>query len=166
MDGLKSGLLGYIRKSIKVVILHEEGDSDVLSDEYFLEKDREELELIRQATGHIVSAGKEQGTEKLVKNDTVLLGRSIKDAPESILTLQEDSGKVTIEGCIFGMETRELRGGKHLIALDVTDYSSSVTKCFLNQKAKAVKLLKKAIGIGQETVNDDKFQNEVVLTMI
>ena len=70
------------RKSIKVVILHEEGDSDVLSDEYFLEKDREELELIRQATGHIVSAGKEQGTEKLVKNDTVLLGRSIKDAPD------------------------------------------------------------------------------------
>ena len=81
--------------------------------------------------------------------------------------LQEDSGKVTIEGCIFGMETRELRGGKHLIALDVTDYSSSVTvKMFLKpEKAKSLSnCLKKGNWYRfRGNCQYDKFQNEVVL---
>ncbi|MGI6142227.1 MAG: exonuclease domain-containing protein, partial [Caldicoprobacterales bacterium] len=155
------------RKSIKVVMLHEEEDSSILSDEYFLEKDREELELVRQATEHIVCAGKERGTEELARSGTVLLGRSIKDDAESILTLREDSGRVTIEGCIFNLETRELRGGKQLITLDVTDHSSSVTvKMFLKpEKAKTLlDCLKKGNWYRfRGNCQYDKFQNEVVL---
>lgn len=154
-------------QNMKVVLFQEEETRASIPDEYFLERDREELELIRQATEHTVLAGKGNPKKVSSKIGAVLLGRTIKGDLLSMDTLREDSGRVVIEGFIFDMETRELRGGKYLIAIDITDYTSSITvKMFLEpDKAKALMgSLKK--GNWYRFRGDcqyDKYQKEIVL---
>ena len=159
------------RKNIKVKIFQNNKSNFIASDEYFSERDREELELVRQATLNSVSSNKER--EKTPSGNgngdigRVLLGRSIKDLPEPIQILREDSGRVTIDGCIFDMESRELRGGKYLITLDVTDYTSSITvKMFLApDKAKALlnSLKKNNWYRFRGDCQYDRYQNEIVI---
>ena len=132
-----------------------------------MERDREEQELIRQATINSVPSSKEHSKNSVGNNSKILLGRTIKDNPVNIQTLREDSGRVAIEGCIFDMESRELRGGKYLITLDVTDYSSSITvKMFLApDKAKSLlnSLNKDHWYRFRGDCQYDKYQREIVL---
>ena len=72
--------------------------------------------------------------------DTVLgkpiLGRAIGDDPVEIRTLRSDSGLVTVQGDVFMLETKELRGGELLLpTFAVTDYTSSILcKCFFRYR--------------------------------
>ncbi|HHT66088.1 MAG: PolC-type DNA polymerase III [Caldicoprobacterales bacterium] len=154
-------------QKLKVVLLQKLEDDGAVSDEYFLEREREELELIRQATENTVLTDRENGKKVSAKTGTVLLGRPIKGEPLSIDTLREDSGRVIIEGCIFDTDSRELRGGKYLITIDVTDHTSSITvKMFLEpDKAKVLTgCLKKGNWFRfRGDCQYDKYQKEIVL---
>ena len=56
-----------------------------------------------------------------------ILGRSIADRPVEIRELNAESGVVVIQGEIFKLETKELRGGETLLlTFAVTDYTSSI----------------------------------------
>jgi len=56
-----------------------------------------------------------------------ILGRAIADGPVEIRELNSESGLVVIQGEIFKMETKELKGGEMLLlTFAVTDYTSSV----------------------------------------
>ncbi len=57
-----------------------------------------------------------------------LWGRVFKSKTQPINTLSYDSGKVTVWGDIFNMETKVTKSGdKNIISLYITDYTSSVT---------------------------------------
>ena len=63
--------------------------------------------------------------------DTVIgkpiLGRSIGDRPVEMKELASDSGLVVVQGDIFKLETKELKGGELLlVTFAVTDYTSSI----------------------------------------
>ena len=151
-------------QKLKVVLLQKLEDDGAVSDEYFLKR-KEELELIRQATENPIT-DRENG-RGFAKTGTVLLGGPIKGEPLSIDTLREDSGRVIIEGCIFDTDSRELRGGKYLITIDVTDHTSSITvKMFLEpDKAKVLTgCLKKGNWFRfRGDCQYDKYQKEIVL---
>ena len=65
-----------------------------------------------------------------------ILGRAIPDKPVEIRTLSSDSGLVTVQGDLFMLETKELKGGELLlVTFAVTDYTSSVLcKCFFRYR--------------------------------
>ncbi len=62
-----------------------------------------------------------------------ILGRAIADRPVEMKELASDSGLVVVQGDIFKLETKELRGGEMLlVTFAVTDYTSSILcKTFL-----------------------------------
>ncbi|MBR6955147.1 MAG: PolC-type DNA polymerase III [Clostridia bacterium] len=66
-----------------------------------------------------------------------VLGRSIADSAAPIRELNPEAGVVVIQGDIFKLETKELRGGETvLVSFAVTDYASSVLcKVFLDYRA-------------------------------
>lgn len=153
------------QQKIQVILSEDNEDSDNIQDDYFQERDKEEQELIRQATEHIPAV---TGTKMNLKSGTILLGRSVKEEPLPIISLKEDSGKVTVEACIFNMESREIRGGKYLVLLDVTDYTSSITIRMFLKPDKAKELLRKLkVGNWYRIRGDcqyDKYQKEIVLS--
>ena len=67
-----------------------------------------------------------------------ILGRSIADHPVPIRDLTAESGLVVIQGDVFLLETKELKGGETLlVTFAVTDYTSSILcKAFLRYRAR------------------------------
>ena len=56
-----------------------------------------------------------------------IIGRSIADRPVEMRELAADSGLVVVQGDIFKLETKELKGGEMLLlTFAVTDYTSSI----------------------------------------
>ncbi|MGN0778757.1 MAG: PolC-type DNA polymerase III [Aristaeellaceae bacterium] len=62
-----------------------------------------------------------------------ILGRGIADHPVEMKELASDSGLVVVQGDIFKLETKELKGGEMLlVTFAITDYTSSILcKTFL-----------------------------------
>ncbi|MBE5769362.1 MAG: PolC-type DNA polymerase III [Clostridiales bacterium] len=65
-----------------------------------------------------------------------IMGRSIADRPVEMKELASDSGLVVVQGDIFKLETKELKGGETLlVTFAVTDYTSSILcKVFLRYR--------------------------------
>ncbi|NLC42948.1 MAG: PolC-type DNA polymerase III [Clostridiales bacterium] len=161
---IEDWLMATFQQNIRVVLSEAQESTDLSKDNYFKERDKEEQELIRKATEHI-PASKDSNGE--MKSGAVLIGRFFKEEPVPIASLKEDSGRVAVEGCIFDMESRELRGGKFLVTVDVTDYTSSITvKMFLEpDKAKGllVNLKKDNWYRIKGDCQYDKYQKEIVI---
>ncbi len=75
-------------------------------------------------------------THRREASGSTILGRAIADRPVEIKELSADAGVVVIQGEIFKVETKELRGGETvLVTFAVTDYTSSVLcKSFLRYR--------------------------------
>jgi len=67
-----------------------------------------------------------------------ILGRSIADRPVEIRELTGESGLTVIQGEIFKLETKELKGGEMLlVSFAVTDYTSSILcKAFFRYRSR------------------------------
>lgn len=69
----------------------------------------------------------------------VIYGRAIRDTLTPISSINENSGFVAFRGQIFGIETKDIKSKKndkeyHLILIDITDFSDSVTaQLFINK---------------------------------
>ena len=66
----------------------------------------------------------------------VIMGKDItKEKVEQIDNINQDDGKTTIKGQIITIDKRELKNGKILLMIDVTDKTSTIScKAFLEQK--------------------------------
>ena len=61
--------------------------------------------------------------------------KTVKYEPVKIADIGVESGKISIEGKVFDMDSRELRNGKVLYIFSITDYTSSICcKIFANEK--------------------------------
>lgn len=65
-----------------------------------------------------------------------ILGRAIAERPVEMKELTSDAGLVTVQGDIFKLETKELKGGELLLlTFAITDYTSSILcKTFLRYR--------------------------------
>lgn len=57
----------------------------------------------------------------------VIYGKAIRNAPQPVGSVTEESGAVTLEGEVFGYDEHETRTGKLILRFSVTDYESSAT---------------------------------------
>lgn len=59
--------------------------------------------------------------------DNIVLGKPIREQPVPMNTVTQDSGRITVQGEVFAMDTREVSGGTAvMLGLDVTDQTSSL----------------------------------------
>ena len=103
------------------------------------------------------------------KDENMIYGENVNVLTEKIEDLDNNSGTVGIEGTIFNIEIKELRNGKILLMLMVTDYTSSITcKIFLTDTNKDWVLGKISKGMYIKIKGDvlyDTFQREISMTI-
>ncbi len=113
-------------------------------------------------------------TKQESKNPLLILGRSanVKDTIIKIIDITPDEGRISIQGEISNIESKELRSGKTLISFDLYDGTSSITsKCFCKEgentevmnrlkKAKAVRI------VGNSALSKFSGEVEIVANII
>ncbi len=77
------------------------------------------------ANGVRRSNGKKRGGKKYEVNGDHILGSGIKTAPESMSEVSKDVGPITVKGEIFKVDSRQVKSGKELVSLYVTDKETS-----------------------------------------
>jgi len=103
------------------------------------------------------------------ESSPLILGMNtqIKEPLVKIQDLTIDSGNVAIDGEVIAMETRDLKGGKVLLSLDVYDGTSTMTvKAFLTQEnnKKVVSKIKSSKGVKiAGKAGMDTFSNELTI---
>jgi len=100
-----------------------------MDEEYFEEREKEDSLLAQEAIQINEARPKpSEGNEGSTCNEeSVILGKPIKDSPTPIFQIHDGIEAVVIEGEVFDIEKRELKGEKMLFCLDVTDYTDSIT---------------------------------------
>lgn len=126
---------------IKVDFIDNEINS-VLKEEYLKNKENVENKLVTETMILPInkksdSSGKTQGKRDAQPVGTIvdiLLGKSFNDKIIKMIDITQDSGKIAMQGDIFKVEYREIRGERFLCTFDVTDYTSSVSGKFFVEK--------------------------------
>lgn len=124
----------------------QEARMEMLRQQRAEERAREELMLrtkehLAQGGTSSSNTGSKGEGKAAPRKEKPLVGRPIADQVVEIRTLTQDSGKVAIQGEVFSVEVKELRGGERvLVILGVTDYTSSVLcKVYFNYRARFMK---------------------------
>lgn len=66
--------------------------------------------------------------------DKILHGKAIAELPEDIRNFTPETGRTVLQGEVFDKEEREIKGGKIILTLSLTDYTSSINcKIFLKK---------------------------------
>lgn len=77
----------------------------------------------------------DEKAKELQHNRKVTMGVQIKDDPQPIENIIEEERRITIQGLVFDVETKELKSGRTLLTFKITDYTDSLTiKMFSNDK--------------------------------
>ena len=96
----------------------------------------------------------------------ILFGKDFSGTVSKIYDTKIEGEKVIIEGNIFNVETREIKGEKYIVSFDITDLSDSTTVKFFVKKNVFDKELKEMIKGGayvrvQGDVQFDKYAKEI-----
>ncbi|MDK2809297.1 MAG: polymerase subunit alpha, Gram-positive type [Petroclostridium sp.] len=108
--------------------------------EYFDFKEKQEAQIISEAL--VNSYGEKKDTKNSPEKaqtdlgSPVILGKTINGESVQISSVNQESGRVIVEGEIFSVDVREIKGEKYIVSFDITDYSSSITAKFFSDKEK------------------------------
>ncbi len=96
----------------------------------------------------------------------ILFGKEFSGTVSKIYDTKIEGEKVIIEGNIFNIETREIKGEKYIVSFDITDLSDSTTVKFFVKKNVFDKQLKSILKGGayvrvQGDVQFDKYAKEI-----
>ena len=69
---------------------------------------------------------KKKGEKGGPRPGKVIYGKKVTGHPVPISELTPESGRVTVEGEVFGREVKEVRGGSHVFSFNVTDHTGSL----------------------------------------
>lgn len=128
-------LLGKIEEGFQAVgfptfriqTLVDESRSQKQIEELKAKQRQADAALVEQARTQL-AAQKEKRAQKEASpavDGPVVIGKPIKEAPVEMATITEEERSVVVEGYVFSKEIRELRSGRQLMILEVTDYTSS-----------------------------------------
>lgn len=137
----------------------------------FMEQRRlEEEELGKKALADMQKRDKERASSSgPTANGPFQLGVAIK-AGEPIMEIkqiQDEERRITIEGFVFDVEVKELRSGRSLLTIKMTDYTDSIlVKMFSRDKedAELMTLLKKGTWLKvRGSVQNDTFVRDLII---
>ena len=138
---------GFPPLAVEFKINEEAEDNEAERIAFMAQKEAEEEAYAKNALANMkkMEAMKDNGD---IGNRPFVLGVPIKpDEPIiDIHMIQDEERRLTIEGYVFDAEVRELRSGRSLLTIKVTDYTDSIlVKMFSrdNEDAELMKTLKK-----------------------
>jgi len=113
-----------------------------INKEYLEFKEKEELKVLTiEESYQNGKANGANGREHKKKNSSgsgsdanIIIGKNFNDTILKMNEITQESGKVAISGDVFGVEYKEIRGGRYIFKFDITDYSSSLTVKFFVKK--------------------------------
>lgn len=155
---------------IKVVVDAQASKEKV--NEFKLKKEENDDLLAKEYTKLVDSAEKKKIQSKHDGHSgPIKLGRGIPANEEitQMIDIVEEERRVTLEGYVFDCEVRELRSGRKLLLLKITDYSSSFTcKRFSNNEQDET--LFEAIKTGmwvkvRGSIQEDTFMRDLVMNV-
>ena len=115
-----------------------------------------------------VSADEQIAIPGQSRHGDVLFGRAIRQTPVSMSMLNMESGRVTVEGDVFSVESRSLaKRGAALLSFDITDHTNSIRVSRYLRSEDDQSILSK-INVGdhllvQGEINYSKFDDDMVL---
>ncbi|SEN57333.1 DNA polymerase-3 subunit alpha [Amphibacillus marinus] len=137
-----------------------------------LERFREQKALEDQQLVQKAIADKAKQTTKAKQSDAnhpLTIGYPIKEEPIQMNTILEEERRVILQGYVFAAEVRELRSGRHLLIVKITDYTDSFSvKMFSkgDQDQEKFKQVKKGMWIkARGSIQTDTFSNELTMMM-
>lgn len=111
--------------------------------------------------------GKKQADANHDYTGPISIGVEIKDDPVRLDTIVEEEKRLTVQGYVFDVETRELRSGRTLLTLKITDYTNSLQiKYFSRDKDDVTQLnaIKKGMWVkARGGIQNDTFARDLVM---
>ncbi|MDF2891426.1 MAG: polymerase alpha subunit [Clostridia bacterium] len=162
----ESFVKSYLKQDLKFKIEYKDEAFPV--EEHHNNLMQEEQKLVAETmSGRAKSKPSKEGGQG-AKTAAVILGKSFNDAPIDIDEITQDSGRVTIQGSIFNVESKTLNNGKTIITFNITDFTNSMTvKLFVKEDTNPEKLLEGiADGKGVKLKGDvqyDTYAKELVI---
>ncbi len=107
----------------------DESASQQKINDFKQKKAQSDAELAKKAVAAIKQANQkreQQGGD--VPSGPTVIGRKIKsdDEPMQLINIEDEEKSVVVQGYVFSKEIRDLRSGRKLMILEITDYSSSI----------------------------------------
>ncbi|GER69010.1 DNA polymerase III PolC-type [Weizmannia acidilactici] len=134
------------------------------------EKKKEDEERARQAVLEMQKSMSEDRKQDAPEDEgPLMIGLKIPDDDEirSISEIVDEERRITVEGYVFDVETKELRSGRTLLQLKMTDYTSSIlVKMFSRDKEDAAQFarLKKGMWLrARGSIQNDTFVRDLVM---
>ncbi|PZD93360.1 PolC-type DNA polymerase III [Paenibacillus sambharensis] len=128
---------------------------------------QEEREVVQQIMASVQSEPPDDSGEA---PERLVVGYDIREEPVPIIRIQEEEKKITVQGAVFGLESKELRNGSTLFTFNVTDFTDSIMmKMFAKTKddVKMLSLLANGKWIrARGRVEYDRFMMEPELVMM
>ncbi|MBM7572060.1 PolC-type DNA polymerase III [Aquibacillus albus] len=129
------------------------------------QKAMEDQQLVQKAVKEKEERAKQN--EESVPEGPVSIGYSISEDAVPMNTIQEEERRIILQGYVFDVDVRELRSGRHLLIIKVTDYTDSFQlKMFSkgDQDAEKFQQLKKGMWIkARGSIQTDNFSNELTM---
>ncbi|MDR9854580.1 PolC-type DNA polymerase III [Paenibacillus sp. VCA1] len=108
-------------------------------EEFEQKKRAEELEVIQQMMTSIEAEARE--AEDDGEEVRLQVGYDIKDQPVPIQEIQDEEKKITVQGTIFGLDSKELRNGSTLFMFNLTDFTDSLQMKMFAKTKEDLKIL-------------------------
>ncbi|OFP01164.1 PolC-type DNA polymerase III [Staphylococcus sp. HMSC065E08] len=147
-------------------------DADLASLEAYIQE--EDQQSAKEATEKLEKMKAEKAKQQDNNESTVAkcqIGKPIQvDNVRPIESIIEEEFKVAIEGVIFDMNIKELKSGRHIVELKVTDYTDSLVLKMFTRKNKDDLEHFKALSVGkwvraQGRIEEDTFVRDLVMMM-
>ncbi|MBB6449273.1 DNA polymerase-3 subunit alpha (Gram-positive type) [Geomicrobium halophilum] len=132
----------------------------------FLEQKKEE-EQSKVIEAMMERQKQEQKAETEATVQKLQIGYPIKDEALPLNAIQDEERRVTIQGYVFDVETRELRSGRVLLTCKITDYTDSLLIKMFSRDKEDIPLLnavKKGMWVtARGSIQNDTFVRDLVM---
>lgn len=155
--------MGFPPLTLEISVEH----SEVEYEKFLEQKQNEDRTKMAEAMIQKEKAKEKAAKDQEVTSGPVSVGYPIKDESVQIQTISEEERKITIQGYVFDSEIRELRSGRLLLTLKITDYSDSLLVKMFSRKEEDIpkmKAVEKGIWLkARGSIQHDTFVRDLVM---
>ncbi|MBR4015707.1 MAG: PolC-type DNA polymerase III [Anaerotignum sp.] len=124
------------------------------------------IQKITAAQAEVIQEKASAEGVEIPASNGVLLGKEFRGNVSKIIDTKIPGENVVVEGSIYNIEPREIKGEKYIVSFDITDFTDSTTVKFFIKKAAFDPKLKDALKKGaylrvQGDVQFDKYSHEI-----
>ncbi|MDS9470618.1 PolC-type DNA polymerase III [Sporosarcina pasteurii] len=160
---------GFPRLAVDFQLTDDLNSAEEAQKAFLIERQAEEEEMARKALEDMQKREQSRKENDDVPSGPFQLGPAIKhDEPlMEIRNIQDEERSVTIEGYVFDTEVRELRSGRSLLTIKITDYTDSIiVKMFSRNEedGKLMSSLKKGSWVrARGGIQNDTFVRDLIM---